>query len=179
MSAAQTAVHDEPAPAPSAQTARSAARSRAQVAASYVGTFVAGLATAAIPLLVLLKQVVEHKDEILAVADLAQRIGWPALISGVAIGWMHLERRRGAADRAAFREEMAAERRAARAEIEAVAAQVGGALRENAAAVRESAQVTRELLRRLGVRPMGAPSAEITGPHERIRRATGQHEVAR
>lgn len=172
--AAQAAVHEEPAAAPSAQTPRSAARSRAQVAASYVGTFVAGVCVAAIPLLSLLKQVAEHKTEIMAVAEVVQRLGWPALIAGVAVGWMHLERRAWRKDRGDFREEMAATRRAARAEIEALGAQVGGALRENAAAVRESAAINRELLRRLGVRPA---SASTTGPQERVRQPTGARGV--
>lgn len=181
--ASQTAVHDQPAAAASSQTPRTAARGRAQVAASYVGTFVAGVCVAAIPLLSLLKQIVEHRDELFAVADLVQRIGWPALISGVAIGWMHFERRAWRKDRADFRDEMAAERRASRAEIEALGAQTGGALREVAAALRESALVTRELLRRLGVRTAGPSSAESTGPQERIRpgvrerRATLENEV--
>jgi hypothetical protein len=103
-------------------TPRSEARSKAQVIATYVVTFVAGACASAVPLLSLLKQVAEHKSELAAVAELAQRVGWPAVISGVAIAVMFLERRAWRRDRAEFREEIAAERRAARAEIEAVAA---------------------------------------------------------
>lgn len=169
----QTAVHDEPAAAPSAQTPRTAARSRAQVAASYVGTFVAGICVAAIPLLSLLKQVAEHKDELVAVADLAQRIGWPALVAGIACGLFAWDRRAARADRAedraTFSEVLTATRRDGQAGLQALGTQIDGALRENAAASRENAQATRELLRRLGVRTTGPSSAESTGPQERLR----------
>lgn len=142
--------------APSALTPRSEARSRAQVIATYVVTFVAGACAAAVPLLSLLKQVAEHKGELQAVLELVQRVGWPAVISGCALAWMYQEKRAWRKDRAEFREEMATERRASRAELEAFGSQIGGALRENT-------MVMRALLQRLGARP-----GDATGQHSRI-----------
>ena len=156
MHAAAPAYQSEAKASPSSLTPRSEARSKAQVIATYVVTFVAGACAAAVPLLSLLKQVAEHKGELAAVLELVQRVGWPAVISGAAIAWMALERKAWRKDRADFRAEMAEERRAARAEIEAVAAQVGGAVRENTV-------VMRALLQRLGARP-----GDTTGQHGRI-----------
>lgn len=145
-------MHADARTAPSALTPRSEARSKGQL----VAYFVAGACASAIPLLSLLKQIAEHKSELAAVAELAQRVGWPAVIAGCAVAWMALERQAWRKDRADFRAEMAEERRAARAEIEAVASQVGGALRENT-------MVMRALLQRLGARP-----GDVTGQHSRI-----------
>lgn len=174
----QAAAADHASPAPSAMTPRTEARSKAQVIATYVVTFVAGACASAVPLLSLLKQVAEHKSELQAVAELAQRVGWPAVISGVAIAVMFLERRAWRRDRAEFRAEMAAERRAARSEIEAFGAQIGGALRENAASNARVAHVLGALLQRLGARP-----GDITGQNprvaqERVRKQTGAQPIA-
>lgn len=166
--AAQSYADHAPA-APSALTPRSEARSKAQVIATYVVTFVAGACAAAVPLLSLLKQVAEHKSELQAVLELVQRVGWPAVIGGAALAWMYQEKRAWRKDRAEFREEMATERRASRAQVEAIGAHVEGAIRENTA-------VMRALLQRLGAR-----SGDVTGQHqriapavERVRKPTGQ-----
>lgn len=142
----------------SSLTPVSAARSRARVAAGYVGTFVAGISVAAIPLLSALKHIADNKEVILSVAELINRVGWPAFIAAVAVAWLHFERRSWRLERQMLLDDharaMDQQMRHHRAELE----MLGGELQEG---LREIVGTLRKIESRI---------EELSGPVPLVRR---------
>jgi hypothetical protein len=126
-----------------------AAKTRARVAAGYVGTFAAGVGVAAIPLLSALKQLADNRDVIITVAEMVNRVGWPAFIAVVAVVWLHLERRAWRIERQQMLEDharaMEQQMRHHRAELETIVGEQQDVLRQIASTLHAVHTLVQEL----------------------------------